>query len=288
MIAKVIPLHSIKTKLVCSACGAAGEGSCGCGVAYVSPGARAEEAVKANPEKSDRAIADDIGVSHQTVMRERKKATGPHGPVEKRVGKDGKSRKPPKRGTGKTAEKYQQTRSAVRDSMTAGQAVNTKAVAAEQGVSVDTVERAALAEQARIDLLEELAIDPATLSLSAQAKLEIAGRMMERKLSAEHAARMAQIDEEVRQKVLAGTKARLERLNAMEAKATDAEALYRKWADQLTPTFTEPEFFVVLRALDPAIQHQLAKPNPERIKLMNDATALMNDKRERLTLKKIR
>jgi ParB-like chromosome segregation protein Spo0J len=54
--------------------------------------------IAANPEKSDRAIAEQTKGSHQTVGRVRKavEATGPDGPVEKkRVGKDGKARKQP-------------------------------------------------------------------------------------------------------------------------------------------------------------------------------------------------
>jgi hypothetical protein len=41
---------------------------------------------------SDRAIAADIGVDHKTVGTARKKLTGEHSPVEKRVGRDGKAR----------------------------------------------------------------------------------------------------------------------------------------------------------------------------------------------------
>jgi hypothetical protein len=56
---------------------------------------RAEEAVAANPNKSDRAIAEEIGVGRMTVSRARKAATVPCGTVEKRTGKDGKARKVP-------------------------------------------------------------------------------------------------------------------------------------------------------------------------------------------------
>jgi len=56
---------------------------------------RAAEAITANPEKSDRSIAEDIGVGHQTVGRARKIQTGPSGPVA-RVGKDGKARRLPR------------------------------------------------------------------------------------------------------------------------------------------------------------------------------------------------
>lgn len=84
----------VKARLICSACGASGEGSCGCGAPYVPAGERAAAAVAANPAKSDRAIAKEIGVHHNTVAKARK-ATGDHSPVEKRTGQDGKARKLP-------------------------------------------------------------------------------------------------------------------------------------------------------------------------------------------------
>ena len=79
---------------------------CACGVAYayVPAGKRAEEAFIRNPEKSDRSIAEEIGVNHNTVTRARKKTTVSYGTVElkrlgklygKRIGKDGKARKLP-------------------------------------------------------------------------------------------------------------------------------------------------------------------------------------------------
>lgn len=78
----------------CSSCGASARAGCNCGVAYVPAGERAAAAVAANPEKSDRAIAAEIGVSHPTVGKVRK-ATGKLFPVEKRTGRDGKMRKQP-------------------------------------------------------------------------------------------------------------------------------------------------------------------------------------------------
>jgi hypothetical protein len=82
-------------KLVCRECHASIDAPCNCGAGYVlEPGERAAAAVAASPEKSDRAIAAEIGVGHQTVARARR-ATGPDGPVDApRTGLDGKTRKP--------------------------------------------------------------------------------------------------------------------------------------------------------------------------------------------------
>ena len=116
--------------LRCTSCGTFTRCACGCGRPYVGehrwsmsveqmlvevvperanePSAldRAMAAVEANPEKSDRVIAAEIGVGRQTVMRARaavKVRSGdgpPDGPPEKRVGRDGRSypaaaRRPP-------------------------------------------------------------------------------------------------------------------------------------------------------------------------------------------------
>jgi len=71
--------------------------SCNCGVDYKPKSVRAADAVKANPEKSDRAIAKEIGVSQPTVSKARKEveATDKQLSVETRTGLDGKTRKVP-------------------------------------------------------------------------------------------------------------------------------------------------------------------------------------------------
>jgi hypothetical protein len=73
----------------CPKCGAHARAGCNCGVVYVSAGERAAGAVAANPEKSNRAIAADIGVGSNTVRRARPVA--PDGAPEKRTGRDGKN-----------------------------------------------------------------------------------------------------------------------------------------------------------------------------------------------------
>jgi hypothetical protein len=77
-------------RMVCTSCGAEANASRTCGVAYVPKSVRAAEAVKANPEKSNRAIAAEIGVSEPTVRLAREQGTSCDAP-EKVVGKDGKS-----------------------------------------------------------------------------------------------------------------------------------------------------------------------------------------------------
>ena len=74
---------------VCSNCGAQARAACNCGAEYIRAGAFAAKAVAANPDKSDRAIAAEIGVGKDTVRRARQ--GGANAPTDKRTGKDGKS-----------------------------------------------------------------------------------------------------------------------------------------------------------------------------------------------------
>jgi hypothetical protein len=81
-------------RLECSKCGAATDAACDCGEPYVPAGARAAKAVAENPQKSDRAIAAETGVSHHTVAKARR-STGKQLPVDARLGLDGKVRRLP-------------------------------------------------------------------------------------------------------------------------------------------------------------------------------------------------
>ena len=62
----------------------------------MSKAQKAVEAIKANPQMSDRAIAKEIGTSNHTVARARRDATGNDFPVdEPRTGLNGKQRRMP-------------------------------------------------------------------------------------------------------------------------------------------------------------------------------------------------
>jgi hypothetical protein len=98
--------------LRCTRCSAEAKAGCACGQPYVgahrwaAPAApkertaleRAAAAVAANPEKSNRAIAEEIGVGDQTVRRAREKVRSAmghgavDGAVDMRVGRDGRRR----------------------------------------------------------------------------------------------------------------------------------------------------------------------------------------------------
>lgn len=89
--------------ICCSKCGAKARPGCNCGVAYVPAHVFAAKAVAAHPEKSDRAIAKEIGVDHKTIAKARK-SVGDKSPTAKRVGADGKHYNATKRMTPAAAE----------------------------------------------------------------------------------------------------------------------------------------------------------------------------------------
>jgi hypothetical protein len=74
-------------RMICTGCGAEANASCNCGVSYIPKAVRAREAVAASPEKSNRALADELGVDEKTVRKARANQSAP----ETVTGKDGKS-----------------------------------------------------------------------------------------------------------------------------------------------------------------------------------------------------
>ena len=74
---------------------ASGTGSCHCGAPYVPAGERTKAALPANTDKTDRALAAELGVSHMTIRRAREVAGVTNVTPEKRTGRDGKTRRMP-------------------------------------------------------------------------------------------------------------------------------------------------------------------------------------------------
>jgi hypothetical protein len=92
----VLQIERAIVRLSCTACGAEANASCDCHKPYVPASAKAAAAIAANPNKSDRAIAAEIGVAPNTV-RAARQATAQDCAVDERIGLDGKSRKLPQR-----------------------------------------------------------------------------------------------------------------------------------------------------------------------------------------------
>jgi hypothetical protein len=88
-------IQRIAVRLVCIACGTETNAACTCGVGYKPKAVLAAEAINAAPEKSDRMIADEIGVSPTTVGKAREQLSTNWTVGEVRTGKDGKERRLP-------------------------------------------------------------------------------------------------------------------------------------------------------------------------------------------------
>ena len=76
-------------RLRCSSCGITADARCDCGAPYVVAGVLAQQAVVQFPEKSNCAIAEELGISEATVRRARNTGSSNDEP-EKRIGRDGK------------------------------------------------------------------------------------------------------------------------------------------------------------------------------------------------------
>jgi hypothetical protein len=85
----------VPNRLKCSECGVEVDAGCSCDVAYVPAIERAKAAVEASPEKSNRAIAAEIGADEKTVRKARKSTADRSAVGGKRTGRDGKVRKLP-------------------------------------------------------------------------------------------------------------------------------------------------------------------------------------------------
>jgi hypothetical protein len=73
------------TRYECPRCG----NNCSCGIPYVPKTMRAADAIKANPDKSNRAIAADLGIDEKTVRIARADYSAPE--PEYVTGRDGKN-----------------------------------------------------------------------------------------------------------------------------------------------------------------------------------------------------
>jgi hypothetical protein len=100
---------------------------------------------------------------------------------------------------GKQNTKHDAARQIIRSRIEAGQPLKTRELEKEHGISVDSFERAAAAEHARLEALrEKTALDPSHLSKSAQEKLDAAISAHKTKLDASfHTA----VNDEVRKRI---------------------------------------------------------------------------------------
>ena len=129
-------------------------------------------------------IAAQFGVSQSTIRDDLDGLVPPTKPHRPKGGRPKGSTKPRSK-PGEKADKFNAARAAVRDRIAAGKPLDARILEKEHGISRDTFERAALAEQARKDALEEIRVDPVTLSMTAQQKFDVAIQQYKRKLDIE-------------------------------------------------------------------------------------------------------
>jgi hypothetical protein len=276
--------QTITTKLVCSSCGAPGEGSCRCGVSYINPSDQKEqrktlakklygegvtmEQIAAQLGVSQATISGDLGnLSKTDKSKSTKTARNPKGAGRPKGAKSKPSqpRKPVK------ADQEDRAREIVRPLVAAGESIDYVKLGKQHGIAHVTVEKAARIET--VLLHETTDID--TLPKTAKDKLEIAKRMLERKLNAEHALRMRGLDEEVRQRVLAEGKEYLADLEQMRERAYKNEKFYRELINDRKPLFTADQFRHILMCLHPDGERTATK--------LAEAFRLFNDKKLQLT-----
>jgi hypothetical protein len=166
-------------------------------------------------------------------------------------------------------------RALVRPLVEAGRPVNARVFGKTHGISHYAIEAAIAAERARIEALTELNVDLTALKPTAQAKVEVAKRHAVKEATADVAKRMADIDEEVRRRVLAESKEHLEYLAQEREEARKSEALYRELINNHKPPLTAEEFRLVLMCLHPDGERSQAK--------LSDAFRAFNAKKLQLT-----
>lgn len=273
-----------RTRLLCSKCGATGQMNCGCGVEYVKAAEFAARVVAdpANVGKSDRQLAEEIGVSDKTVAKARRQTTAEKSAVETRTGRDGKTRRMPKakepqpKVEPKVTDKMAQAIEMVAPLIEAGLPVKARALSEKHPeVGSHYVFEAATAAVAYAK--QHPAVDASTLPKTAQEKLASAERQMRHRLEGEYKKRHAGLDEEVRQRVLKEGKAYRDRMTERTEAADATEIRFREFMDQQTKILTRVEFLKLQQCV---IGDNPDSSSPERRKW---AAQLLNEKRFALT-----
>jgi hypothetical protein len=173
------------------------------------------------------------------------------------------------------APKTDAAREAVRALLLAGKPINREEIAARCGSTVHGVQLAQWSEEGKLEGyatghaagLEDAIANGSVLSASAQQKLDAHINRETRRLAAEHAARMAQIEEDIRLAVVAQGKAYGEEMLALSKKARETEAQWRRLIDRHHHLFTVEEYKAIRRCLHPDTLDQNGERNvtPERL-----------------------
>lgn len=185
------------TKFFCSACGTAA--SCDCGARLISALEWAKKAIKKTPNDSDGVIATRIGVSRATVQRAREQPTQ-NEQVDKRTGKDGKTRSAPKPKTGPKPEqrKFPPETEKLIATRVLDEGKSYSEAGAEVGASNIVVRTSVAREEGRREHKEEAQAETFELNVSDREKLHRAIKQAVKKLEADFERR---VQDEIRQRI---------------------------------------------------------------------------------------
>jgi transcriptional regulator len=192
MTAEIHKMPEPKPRLHCTTCHEEGPAPCGCsGSTFITLAEaktrRKEFAVTLYKRGLTQAqIAEKLHVSQPTIAGDladfdlseldksnQKTTTNPKG-SGRRKGTKGKR---------KAAPTHDRAREVVRPLVEAGEPINREKLAAEHGLTQGAIQRAELAERARLEVMADPVIDPATLSMSMKAKFDAAIRQHKKNLA---------------------------------------------------------------------------------------------------------
>jgi hypothetical protein len=235
--------------LRCTMCGAQAYPTCGCKVdyMYMSPSEVAKRALAANPNLSDRALAEQFGISESVVRTARIHAVEGGKGDDKRIGRDGKRRRQPRRGPRRRPNR--KSKSAPEKKSEAAQlfldsGLTREQVSKQTGLGEFEVQLAVEHERGRRAALEALLAGTATFPLSAKQKLAAAIR-----------AHTKQLDREYDQRRSAEIKVHIERvipdLQLRRSEAIKAEQRYRDFLAKQRKLATLSEWNNLMMCLHP-------------------------------------
>jgi len=240
-----------RTLLVCIACGKEVEAGCACGVDYVPKTVRAAEAIKANPEKSDRMIAKELGVDQKTVWNARTEQVRNDSSPEKRIGLDGK-----KQAAKKKRPESEPASDPIRTNLSKPEKNAAKEKAEASGTNLSSI----VSDTVRAYIADE-PIDPTTLSKTAQEKLAAFERQLRRRLEAE-------FEERARAKA----NDLIERLSMPRLREIQADAA--RVINARKGVFKQDDYNKILRCLHPDGSPTIAQKN-EAFRLWYDAKLVL-------------
>jgi hypothetical protein len=275
--------------LRCTSCGKTTDAACSCGVGYeyIAPSKVVKQAIKNNPEMSDmsdRLISDKLGVGANTVRRNR--PTAPNGAVEARTGKDGKTRRMPRKDGQPKTDRHKPRKGSeqIAASMMLDEGKSRAEAAAKTGISEHIVQLSMERDLGRRETINELLDAAAAENFTDKGKIKIedAIRIHKARLDKQFEQR---VNDEVRRRIDAANDAVRKHLREVEQQNIALQRLLGQQA-----LYSPKEFNLLLKCLDSSPFSFRLKDdteedriaNRELIKRFDEAMPLIRDNKDRL------